>query len=330
VSRPKGRKADAHLLAAAYDVDDAELQVIHRRPPQAGDQAVLVPVARIRRSVYQPHGRPSERAVRRVAEAVAQAGGARELVEDAGLELLAALDPESRALAELTGDVAAHGVESPLEARRVDGALELLSGHRRLSAARLAGVADVPVVDRGELPDHVAAAIVYRRNLLRKDFTAWQEATSFAAIRENRSAAGLPDSVRELARALGCSHGRAGDLLGIARALPAGLLEELGGGDAGVAHEALARLSFRALRSLAAEPEPTRLDAARELTGLGAATARVTRPAGAWERVPRRGGGFALVVRKPIARLTPDEARDVLAMLEEHVEQLRERVRGRH
>jgi ParB family transcriptional regulator, chromosome partitioning protein len=329
VSRAKARAVDHELLAAAYDVDDAELAVIQRRPPQAGDQARMVSVAEVRRSAYQPGGRPSERAVRAVAEAIDATGSVRALMEDTGARVLAALDREARALAELTADIAEHGVESPLEARRVAGGLELLSGHRRLAAARLAGVAEVPVVDRGEMADHVAAAIVYRRNLLRKDFTAWQEATSFAAIRDNRRAAGMPDSVRELARALGCSHGRAGDLLGIARAFPEPLLERLGDGDAEAASEGLARLSFRALRSLAStESELARLAAAREQTGLGAtepAARKAGRP-GPLEQVRRRGGGFALIVRKPVARLTIAEAREVLAAFEEQVRALKGRL----
>jgi ParB family chromosome partitioning protein len=331
VSRQRTRAVDPALLAAAYDVDDSELAVIQRRPPQAGDQARLVPVADVRRSAYQPGGRPSERAIRAVADATAATGGALALVDDAGAAVFAALDREARALAELAADIQAHGVESPLEARRTSAGLELLSGHRRLAAARLAGVAEVPVVDRGEMADHVAAAIVYRRNLLRKDFTAWQEATSFAAIRENRRAAGLPDSVRELARALGCSHGRAGDLLVIARAFPPALLAELGDGDDGLAHESLARLSFRALRVLASTgTEPDRLAAARELTGLGRSAEKpARRPVHAIDRVARRGGGFALVVHKPVARLTAAEAREVLAIFEEQVRALKARLAER-
>jgi hypothetical protein len=46
----------------------------------------------------------------------------------------------------------------------------------------------------------------------------------------------------------------------------------------------------------------------------------------ACEQVARRGGGFALVVRKPVDRMSAAEAREVLATFEEHVLALRSRV----
>ena len=245
-----------------------------------------------------------------------------------GARDLARLDAEARALVELVADIDEHGVETPLEVRRVGDGFELLSGHRRLAAANLAGLADVPVVDRGAIPDHAAAAIVYRRNLLRKDFTAWQEAVSFSAIQRNRREAGLPDSVRAVARALGSSHGRAGDLLSIARAFSPELLSSLGAGDPELAEEALARLTFRTLREVATLPgDDARLAAAREVTGLGAAAVERS-PRSICEHVPRLGGGFTLTVRTSPERMSVDEARATLALLEEAAARVRSRLGG--
>lgn len=320
-------RPDASQLAAAYDVDERELAVLKQWAPQATEVIVAAPLAGIQPSPFQPKGRPSTRATGAVREAVATVGSAARLIEEAGARELARLDGEARALAELAADVAEHGVETPLEARRVAGGFELLSGHRRLAAAQLAGLDRVPVVDRGEMPDHAAAAIVYRRNLLRKDFTAWQEAVSFAAIQRNRREAGLPDSVRAVARALGSSHGRAGDLLSIARAFPAAMLAELGDGDPELAEEALARLTFRTLREVATLATPAeRLEAARLATGL-AIFPDNRRPARAvCEQVPRRGGGFTLTVRTAPERMSADEARAALRVLEEAAARVRARL----
>jgi ParB family chromosome partitioning protein len=327
VSR-RGGKWTPDQLAAALEVDDAELEVLSHWTPPASETVTIVSISDVRPSPFQPRGRPSAGAIATVAAAIERAGSAAALVEDDGAAHLQGLDAESRALAELAADVAEHGVESALEARRIEGGLELLSGHRRLAAARLAGAATVPVVDRGPMPDHLAAAIVYRRNLLRKDFTAWQEAVSFSAIQQNRRAAGLPDSVRAVARALGSSHGRAGDLLGIARAFPAELLAELGDGDAERAEEALARLSFRTLRELASEPDPvSRLAAARVAAGLGPDPVTRRAASAAWEYTERRGGGASITLRRPPERMTVAEARDVLGVLEEHAARLRARLR---
>ena len=320
-------RIDPGQLAAAYDVDESELAVLKQWAPHATETVVRASIGSIQASPFQPKGRPSIRAIEAVATAVMSVGTPARLIEEDGARELSRLDSEARALAELSADIEEHGVEAPLEVRRIEGGFELLSGHRRLAAANLAGLSHVPVVDRGVIADHAAAAIVYRRNLLRKDFTAWQEAVSFAAIQRNRREAGLPDSVRAVARALGSSHGRAGDLLSIARSFTPTLLSTLGGGDAELAEEALARLTFRTLREVATLPSPDeRLAAAREATGLGVAEASVRRPQAVCETVPRRGGGFTLTVRTAPERMSPDEARATLAMLEEAMARLRARV----
>jgi ParB family chromosome partitioning protein len=323
----RGGKWSADQLNAALAVDDEELSALTRWAPLATEIIARAPVDRISPSPFQPKGRPSARAFESARQAIAGAGGVGALTDEQGAALLQGLDGEARALVELAGDIAEHGVESPLEVRRVGERLELLSGHRRLAAAMLAGLTEAPVVDRGTLPDHVAAAIVYRRNLLRKDFTAWQEAVSFHAIQQNRKAAGLPDSVRAVARALGSSHGRAGDLLGIARAFPAALLRVLAD-DPEVAEAALARLSFRTLRELAGVPtDGERLARAREVTGLAEA-AREKEAAPSAERVDRRGGGFTLTVRKSPDRMSASEAASALNLLETEAARLRARLQA--
>ncbi len=312
-------------LASAFALDDGELSVLTQWTPTTTETIAHVATSGVSPSPFQPRGRPSARAVGAVARAAADVGGVGALMDESHSATLRALDGEARALAELAADVAENGVETPLEARRTERGLELLSGHRRLAAARLAGVPQVPVVDRGAMDDHVAAAIVYRRNLLRKDFTAWQEAISFAAIQRNRRGAGLPDSVRAVARALGASHGRAGDLLMIARSFPAPLLRALAD-DEDAAQEALATLSFRTLRELAGvDDEGERVARTREAAGL-AAPARASMARAAGERVERRGGGFTLTVRKPAERMTVTEAESVLALLDAEVTRLRRRI----
>jgi len=313
-------------LASAFAVGDDELTVLTQRTPSTTEVILHVPTADVTPSPFQPRGRPSARAVELVREAIGAAGGVSSLLDRAEPSPLGALDAESRALAELATDVAEHGVETPLEARRTaSGKLELLSGHRRLAAARLAGLAEVPVVDRGALPDHVGAAIVYRRNLLRKDFTAWQEAASFAAIRENRRAAGLADSVRAVARALGTSHGRAGDLLSIARAFDPSLLATVGAPIDAV-EDVLSRLTFRALRELATNVGgDERVARVRALAGLDEGT-RTQRRSVAAERRDRRGGGFTLTVRKAPERMTAAEATAALELLDGEVSRLKARL----
>jgi ParB/RepB/Spo0J family partition protein len=281
------------------------------------------PIGTIQPSPFQPKGRPSLRATEAVATAVMSVGTAARLIEEDGARELARLDPEARALAELSADIQEHGVEAPLEVRRIEGGFELLSGHRRLAAANLAGLSHVPVIDRGVIADHAAAAIVYRRNLLRKDFTAWQEAVSFSAIQRNRREAGLSDSVRAVARALGSSHGRAGDLLSIARSFTPALLSTLGRrgrragrGGAGAADLPHAPGGGDAPVPGGAADGRARGDGAGHQRGVGApATGGVRDRRASWWRVhadrahrarahdPGRGTGDAGVMEEAIARL---------------------------
>ena len=151
-------RIDPSQLAAAYDVDESELAVLKQWAPQATEVIVRAPVASIKASPFQPKGRPSARAVSTVAAALAASGAPSTLIEESGARDLARLAAEARALVELVADIDEHGVETPLEVRRIGDGFELLSGHRRLAAANLAGLAEVPVVDRGAIPDHAAAS----------------------------------------------------------------------------------------------------------------------------------------------------------------------------
>jgi hypothetical protein len=85
--------------------------------------------------------------------------------------------------------------------------------------------------------------------------SAWAAAVRIGEVRARRRAQGLDTSVRAIATEVGCSRGHAGDCLKIRDAFSDALLyfiAENGTQDDGRAR--LARLSFRALRSLARLP----------------------------------------------------------------------------
>ena len=50
------------------------------------------------------------------------------------------------ALTELSDSIRQHGILQPLSVRRAEGGYELIAGERRLRAAQLAGVLDVPCI----------------------------------------------------------------------------------------------------------------------------------------------------------------------------------------
>lgn len=71
-------------------------------------------------------------------------------------------------LTELSTSIKAQGVLQPLLARRVDGGLELVFGHRRFRAAKLAGLKEVPVIVR-EMNDVEVLEAQLAENLARED-----------------------------------------------------------------------------------------------------------------------------------------------------------------
>ena len=89
-------------------------------------------------------------------------------------------DPE--ALAELADSVKTQGILQPLLVRpRAGGGYELIAGERRLRAAKLAGLARVPVVVR-EADDRTAFELALVENLQREDLDPLEEAEAYRRL----------------------------------------------------------------------------------------------------------------------------------------------------
>ena len=78
-------------------------------------------------------------------------------------------------LEELAASIREHGVLQPLTVRKVDGSFELVSGERRLRAARMAGLSEVPciVIDVDVVCSSLLALV---ENLQRRDLDFLEEA----------------------------------------------------------------------------------------------------------------------------------------------------------
>lgn len=97
-------------------------------------------------------------------------------------------------LEELAQSIKSVGLLQPITVRRgievVDAELEIfyeyyeiVCGHRRYEAAKLAGLTDIPCIIR-ELSDEEAYEIMVTENLQRKDVDPFDEADAFTALRE--------------------------------------------------------------------------------------------------------------------------------------------------
>src|SRR5690242_14984201 len=84
----------------------------------------------------------------------------------------------AEALQELAQSIRANGIIQPLVVRRVGDRLQLVAGERRLRAARLAGLAEIPIVIQ-DIPDERLLEIALIENLQREDLNPIEAAIAF-------------------------------------------------------------------------------------------------------------------------------------------------------
>ena len=186
---------------------------------------------------------------------------------------------DEEALGELAESIARYGILQPLSVRRVETGYELVAGERRLRAARLAGLAEVPCLLLA-LSNEDSSALALVENLQRQDLNFVEEAQGIAQlIREY----GL--SQEEAARRLGRSQSAIANKLRLLRLSPA-LLQGLRAAGLTERHaRALLRLPTETLRQRAlneiarreltvARTEELVTALLREEEGAGAARAR--------------------------------------------------------
>jgi len=91
---------------------------------------------------------------------------------------------EQAALEELAASIRSQGIVQPLLVRPADnGYYEIVAGERRWRAAKLADLAEVPVLVR-QLSDMEVTAAALIENLQREDLNPLEEARAMAALRE--------------------------------------------------------------------------------------------------------------------------------------------------
>ena len=88
------------------------------------------------------------------------------------------------ALEGLADSIRTHGIVQPLLVRRQGDRYELIAGERRWRAARLAGLAKVPVVVK-EVPDRDLLEIALIENIQREDLNPIEEAQAYKRLIEN-------------------------------------------------------------------------------------------------------------------------------------------------
>ena len=115
------------------------------------------------------------------------------------------------ALDELADSIRQHGILQPLSVRRVGNNYELISGERRLRAAELAGVTDVPCILMN-MDNRASGLAALVENLQRQDLDYIEEAIGIRRLMQDHSM-----SQEQAARLLGKSQSAIANKLRILR-----------------------------------------------------------------------------------------------------------------
>ncbi len=151
-------------------------------------------------------------------------------------------------LYELAESIKTQGVMQPVLVRPVGpGRYEIIAGERRFRAARLAGLAEVPVLVR-EVPDQAAAVMALIENMQREDLNPLEEAQGLQRLVQEFSL-----THEQAAQAVGRSRSAASNLLRLLQLSPS-VQKMLLAGDLEMGH-ARALLSLEAAAQVQAAQE---------------------------------------------------------------------------
>ena len=106
---------------------------------------------------------------------------------------------DETALRELADSISAYGILQPLTVRDRGGVYELVAGERRLRAARIAGLREVPCLV-AQVGEEDSALLALMENLQRRDLDCWEEAQAIARL-ISRYGLSQEEAARRLGRA---------------------------------------------------------------------------------------------------------------------------------
>lgn len=111
---------------------------------------------------------------------------------------------EGERLEDMIASVKEHGILNPVIVQKIDGRYEMLSGHNRMNAAKLAGLKEVPAIVKTDLSEEEAYVYVIETNLMQRSFSDLlisEKAAVLKARYEKESCQGRRnDIIEEIAR----------------------------------------------------------------------------------------------------------------------------------
>jgi len=91
---------------------------------------------------------------------------------------------EGDRLDDMIESVRTHGILNPVIVRTTEDGYEMLSGHNRQNAARLAGLTEIPAIIKKDLPDTDAYVYVIETNLMQRSFSDLEISEKAAVLKE--------------------------------------------------------------------------------------------------------------------------------------------------
>ena len=116
---------------------------------------------------------------------------------------------DEQALQELADSIKEHGVLQPIIAKKSIKGYEIIAGERRVKAARIAGLKEIPAIVK-DFTDTQMMEIALLENLQREDLSAVEEAIAYKKLQET-----LGLTQEELAKRLGKSRSHITNMLGL-------------------------------------------------------------------------------------------------------------------
>ena len=111
---------------------------------------------------------------------------------------------EGERLEDMIASVKEHGILNPVIVQKIDGGYEMLSGHNRMNAAKLAGLKEVPAIVKTDLSEEEAYVYVIETNLMQRSFSDLLISEKVAVLKaryEKESCQGRRnDIIEEIAR----------------------------------------------------------------------------------------------------------------------------------
>lgn len=150
---------------------------------------------------------------------------------------------DSEALRQLADSIREHGVIQPLIVRSLpNGNYQIIAGERRWRAAKMAGLADIPVQIRDDLTEEQAMQIAMIENLQRENLNPIEEAMGYKELIDKYKM-----TQESLAKVLGKARSSIANSLGLL-SLPNGVQELLRNGSLSAGHcKALKKVKDEAL-----------------------------------------------------------------------------------